>query len=110
MVCGRRQINKRFRCVFGSCADNTHVAQGNGFPLFTVKPVAASLSGGPTASADNGRGLWPWLRSGRRTGSLAWMGWIMLLSDCQSGVVRGKQRKEWFGKVGAVALLFKTLF
>jgi hypothetical protein len=58
-----------------------------------IQQVAASLSGGPTLSADNGRGLRPWLRSGRRTGSLVWMGWIMLLSDCQSGVVRGKQRK-----------------
>jgi hypothetical protein len=36
-------------CLFGSYADNTHVARGNGFPLFTVQPVAESLSGGPGA-------------------------------------------------------------
>jgi hypothetical protein len=37
------------------------------------------------------------------------MGWIMHLSDYQSGVVRRKQRQEWFGRVGEVALLFRTL-
>lgn len=63
------------------------------------------------ASADNRQGAapWPWLRSGRRTRSFWWRVWIMLLSDCQSGAVRGKHRKEWFGRVLEVAHSFGTL-